>query len=98
MLLGPRVGVDFSRLLRRDNDPAKPRAPVLQDPAVRDLVPLFPTDVLRAISEHDLPGLLRWLVHPGWWRELGWHDRRLLAHNLGFVVRFAWDKLRRYRR
>jgi len=95
MLLGGRVGVDFRDLLRRVDDPAALAAPLLQDPAVRQVVPLFPTDVLRAISEHDLRGLLRWLVHPGWWRELGWHDPRLLVHNLRFVLQFAGDKLMR---
>ncbi len=95
MQLGRRVGVDFSRLLRRLADPMPLTPPCLQDPDVTDVVPLFPNDVLRAISDQDVRGLLRWLWHPLWWRELGWHDPQLLVHNLIFVLRFTRDKLLR---
>ena len=92
MLLGPKAGVDFVSLLR---DWDHPRGiPVLQQPAVQSVVPLFPSDVVRAISQRDLPILLRWLVDPRWIREVGWHDRKLLAHNFRYIVRTIRNKVR----
>lgn len=92
MLLGPRVGVDFVPLLR---DWDHPRAhPLLQNAAVQTVVPLFPSDIARAISQRDLPVLLRWLIDPRWIREAGWYDRKLLAHNARFIVRTIRDKVR----
>ncbi len=91
MLLGPKVGVDFIGLLRHWNQPAA--RPVLQCEVAGKDVPLFPADVIRAISHHDLPVLLRWLVDPRWIREASWHDRKLLAHNFRSILRALRSKV-----
>jgi predicted ATP-grasp superfamily ATP-dependent carboligase len=90
MLLGPKVGVDLVALLRNWNGSSG--IPVLQRPVAETDVPLFPADIVRAISHHDLPILLRWLVDPRWIREACWHDRKLLAHNFRFILRTLWNK------
>ena len=92
MLLGPKVGVDFISLLR--NWEGRPANPALQDSTIHSVVPLFPSDVVRAISQRDLPILLRWLVDPRWIREAGWHDRKLLAHNFRYILRTLKNKAR----
>jgi len=92
MLLGPKVGVDFVSLLRGWNSP--PGSPMLQQSVANAVVPLFPSDFVRAISQRDLPILLRWLVDPSWIREAGWHDRKLLAHNFRYILRTIKDKVR----
>ena len=90
MLLGKRVGVDFIACLRQWNTP--PEQPLLQDPEATDEVPLFPSDVIRAISARELASVLRWLTHPLWLREVSWHDLRLLRHNLKYIATFTANK------
>jgi ATP-grasp domain len=94
MLLGKRVGVDFSAILRRWDEPPEPS--LLQDPAVYSEIPLFPADIVRAISERDGLVLLRWLLHPLWLKELNWHDRRLLGHNFRYIFIFIKNKITRF--
>jgi predicted ATP-grasp superfamily ATP-dependent carboligase len=94
MLLGKRVGVDFSELLRHWDTP--PEQPVSQNPAMNSELPFFPTDVVSAIASRDFVALLRWLVNPLWLRELNWHDRKLLRHNLKYIYTFTKDKFRRF--
>ena len=92
MLLGPKVGVDFVALLRDWDSPRG--SPVLQHSPPHAVVPLFPSDIVRAISQRDIPIFLRWLVDPLWIREGGWHDRKLLAHNVRYILRTIQAKLR----
>jgi predicted ATP-grasp superfamily ATP-dependent carboligase len=91
MLLGTKVGVDFIALLRNRDRPAA--LPMVQDPTVHAVVPLFPSDIVRAISQRDFRILLRWLVDPRWIREACWHDRKLLAHNFSYIVRTIREKI-----
>ena len=95
MNLGKRVGVDFASALhtlltggaKDHGDGAidtgtQPHPPITQKETIQTTVPLFPTDVFRAIDDKDWAGLLRWLLKASWWRELSWHDIPLLRYNL----------------
>ena len=91
MLLGPKVGVDFITLLHNWDTP--PASPLMQRAGIHAVVPMFPSDIVRAISQRDFPTLLRWLFDPRWIGEAGWHDRKLLLHNFRYILRTIRDKI-----
>jgi hypothetical protein len=90
MLLGKRVGADFSGILRTWN--AVPGQALTQAPQIDSEVPFFPSDIVRAVSERDFKVLLRWLVDPFWMREMNWHDGKLLRHNCRYIFVFVKNK------
>jgi hypothetical protein len=91
MLLGPKVGVDFISLLRNWDTPLA--SPLTQRADVHAVVPMFPSDIVRAISQRDFSTLLRWLFDPRWIREAGWHDKKLLLHNFRYILRTIMGKI-----
>lgn len=91
--LGKRVGVDFVSALRtllaidaKNHDDFAAYMGT-QTAAIQTTVSLFPTDIFRAMDARDWTGLLRWLLKPSWWREMSWHDTKLLRFNLLQIVR-----------
>ena len=86
VFLGKRVGVDLMEILQRfPINHANPVKAVTQRDG-HDEVPLFPGDVIRALDEGDLKCLLRWAFTPTWWKEMNWHDRRLVAYNSRLIL------------
>lgn len=97
VLLGRRVGVDLSELIRRTLFGFQQALPARQMTLHGMLtVPLFPIDMLRAIDEREIKGFLRWLVKPSYWSEIRWDDRQLLVYNLRYVLKFFFNKIRRF--
>lgn len=94
-LLGRRVGVNMSELIQKTLAGIAFDCPVKQSALTAASVPLFPMDVLRAIDERDLKGLIKWFVTPGWWPEMNWRDARLLRYNLKYILKFFATKLMR---
>jgi predicted ATP-grasp superfamily ATP-dependent carboligase len=95
MLLGQHVGVDLVKAIRLQLIERAGTNCAAQDPAVRDVIPLFPGEILRIIEDRDMRGLLRCVLSRKAWIAMGWHDRGLLVHNIGFIANFAGHKLGR---
>ncbi|MFZ6754428.1 ATP-grasp domain-containing protein [Undibacterium sp. Dicai25W] len=88
MDLGRRVGVDFSKAIRilLNMDTSNGNHMPMQKEVRKNIVPLFPQDVFRAIDAKDHRGLLKWLWYPLWWREMRWAEPFIMFLNLRHII------------
>lgn len=82
MSLGRRVGVDVVLALYSLLSGKVLHPPLIQNPGDQSLVPLFPSDIFRALEYRDWRSLLRWVLTPRWWLEMSWRDPKLMVFNL----------------
>lgn len=79
-----QVGIDFGTFLAaqfRGEPPAEHAAPV--GPTL--IVPMFPEDLDRAITEKDWAALFKWACFPSYWKHMPWNDSTLLMRQFNDV-------------
>jgi hypothetical protein len=98
MAYGRFIGRDFSESVKRivigDYNTGYKDAP-MKKPFTE--VALFHKEVMRALWQHDIKGILRWIInYKGYWRYLPFYDRKLtkkIFAEFGEIFKKKWEKL-----